>query len=200
MKILAAGDIHGDSKLVEELAKKAKEEDVDLVVLCGDITLAESSTRGLIGPFLKNNTKLVLIPGNHESLATADFLSELYGVTNLHGRSLKFGDLGLFGCGFANIGLSRLSEGEIYKMLEKGFGHIRELKTKIMVTHVHPSGTLMEKVTDFFPGSLGVRKAVETFKPDLLFCSHVHEAAGVEEKIGSTRIINVGRKGKIIEV
>ena len=41
---------------------------------------------------------------------------------------------------------------------------------------------------------------VEKFKPDFLIHSHIHEAEGLEEKIGKTRVINVGRKGKIIEL
>lgn len=69
-----------------------------------------------------------------------------------------------------------------------------------MITHVHPSNTKMEKFTKFFPGSGGVKKAIDTFKPDILLCSHVHEAEGIEEKVGKTRVINVGRKGKIIEI
>lgn len=200
MKILAFGDIHGDINLCRELAKKAEKENVDLVVLCGDITFAERSTRDLIGPFVKRGKKVVLIPGNHESLATADFLAELYGATNLHGYSIRAGDVALFGCGGANIGLHQISEKEMYDLLSKGFKHIKDVKKKIMVTHVHPSGTLMEKFTQIFPGSKGVRKAIEKFKPDILLCSHVHEAEGLEEKIGKTRVINVGRKGKIIEI
>ena len=58
----------------------------------------------------------------------------------------------------------------------------------------------MEKFTEIFPGSKGVRKAIDKFHPDLLLCSHVHEAEGIEEKIGKTRVINVGKKGKIIEI
>jgi len=69
-----------------------------------------------------------------------------------------------------------------------------------MVTHVHPSQTKMEKFSDFFPGSTGVKKAVEKLKPDILLCSHVHEAEGIEEKVGKTRVLNVGKKGKIIEL
>ena len=69
-----------------------------------------------------------------------------------------------------------------------------------MVTHVHPSDSTMEKFSQFIPGSNGVKKAVEKFKPDILLCSHVHEAEGIEEKIGNTRVINVGKKGKIIEL
>ena len=200
MKILAAGDIHGDSRLAERLAEKAEKENVDLVVICGDITQFEQSTDNLMKPFVQRHEKVLVIPGNHESVATADFLAEFYGVTNLHGYSIKSGDVGLFGCGGANIGIHQLTEDEIYSLLKKGFDKIKDLKKKIMVTHVHPSGTKMEKFTQIFPGSDGVRKAVEKFKPDIMLCSHVHEAEGIEEKIGNTKVINVGKKGKIIEI
>ena len=41
---------------------------------------------------------------------------------------------------------------------------------------------------------------VDQFQPDILLCSHVHEAEGIEEKMGDTKIFSVGRKGKIIEI
>jgi len=200
LKILAAGDIHGDTGLAEKLAIRAEKEKVDLVILCGDITYADQSTENLIGPFVKRNEKVILIPGNHETVATADFLSELYGVKNLHGYSVKYKDVGIFGAGGANIGLFQLEEGEIYDLLKKGFDKIKYLKKKIMVTHVHPEGSKIGKFTSVFPGSSGVKKAIEKFHPDLLLCSHVHEAEGIEEKIDKTKVINVGKKGKIIEI
>jgi Icc-related predicted phosphoesterase len=106
----------------------------------------------------------------------------------------------LFGCGGANIGVGQLSEDEIYKVIKKGFDKVKDMGKKILVTHVHPSGSKMEKFTEFFPGSSGVRKAIDQLKPDILLCSHVHEAEGIEEKIGKTKVINVGKKGKIIEI
>ena len=200
LRILAAGDIHGDTNQAKKLAEQAEKESVDLVVLCGDLTYAESSTEGIIGPFVKKNKKVILIPGNHETVATADFLAELYGVTNLHGYSIKYKGVGLFGCGGANIGLFQLGEDEIFELIKKGYERIKDAKKKILVTHVHPSGSLMEKFSNIFPGSEGVKKAIDTFKPDILLCSHVHEAEGIEEKIGKTKVINVGKKGKVIEV
>ena len=200
MKILATGDIHGDSLLAQSLAEKAKKENVDLVILCGDITNFDSSTDNLVGPFVKANKKVLLIPGNHDSFATADFLAELYGVKNIHGYSVRYGNVGIFGAGGANIGIEQLSEDEIFYLLKKGFEKIKYLDKKIMVTHVHPSGSKIEHFTNFFPGSTGVRKAIDELKPDLLLCSHVHEAEGIEEKIGNTTVMNVGRTGKIIEI
>ncbi|MCK4522324.1 MAG: metallophosphoesterase [Nanoarchaeota archaeon] len=200
LKILAAGDIHGDVGLAKKLAERAEKEKVDLVILCGDITYADQSTKNLIGPFVKKHEKILLVPGNHETVATADFLADVYGIKNIHGYSVKYKDTGIFGCGGANIGLAQIDEKELYGLLKKGFDKIKYLKKKIMVTHVHPSGTKMEKFTRFFPGSTGVKRAVEKLKPDILLCSHVHEAEGIEEKIGKTKVINVGRKGKIIEI
>lgn len=200
LRIFAAGDIHGDTKLAEALAEKALKEKADLVVLCGDLTMAETSTENILGPFKKRNENVIIIPGNHETIATADFLAELYDVTNLHGYAIKYKGVGLFGCGGANIGLFQLSEEEIFNALKKGYDSIKGTEKKIMVTHVHPSESVMEKFTNIFPGSKGIKKAVDMFKPDILLCSHVHEAEGIEDKLGKTRVINVGKKGKIIEI
>ncbi|MFA5019575.1 MAG: metallophosphoesterase [Candidatus Pacearchaeota archaeon] len=202
LKILAVGDIHGDAELTKRLAEKAKKEKVDLVILTGDLTFFENSEKNLINPFEKAGKKVLLVPGNHETLATADFLSELYSNTkNIHGYSFKLNNVGIFGAGGANIGpFSRMKESELYELLKKGFEKVKDSEIKVMVTHVHPSNTLIEKFTRFFKGSSGVEKAIRAFKPDIALCSHVHEAAGIEEKLGSTRVISVGRQGKIIEV
>lgn len=201
LKILAVSDIHGDTDLVKKLADQAEKEDVDLVVLCGDMTMFESSTDNLIGPFAKKHKKVLLIPGNHESVATTDFMTEVYepNARSIHGYSVKYKDIGIFGAGGAtNVGpMPPIEEGEMYDLLKKGFDRIRYLKKKIMVTHMHPKDSNMD-VSQFVPGSEVVRKAINQFKPDILLCGHAHEAEGLEEKIGKTRVINVGRKGKII--
>ncbi|MBU0666562.1 MAG: metallophosphoesterase [Nanoarchaeota archaeon] len=199
MKLLAFGDVHGDISLVEKLAKKAEQEHVDLVIMCGDMTHFDSSVENLIGPFKKKNLKILLIPGNHESVATADFLADFYDVKNIHGYSVRYADVGIFGCGGANVGPNRISDSEVKSLLKKSFDKIKYLPKTIMVTHAHPTGTKMEQFTRFFPGSRGVREAVEELKPNILLCSHVHEAEGIEEMIGNTLVVNVGRKGKIFE-
>ena len=48
--------------------------------------------------------------------------------------------------------------------------------------------------------SKSIRKAVEKFKPNLLLCGHIHEAEGIEDRIGNTKVINVGKEGKIINI
>lgn len=200
MKLLACGDIHGDSRLAEQLAEKAKKENADLVAICGDITYNEQSTDNILGPFVKRGLKVVFVRGNHESAATADFLTMVYGIKNLHGYSLKAGHVGIFGCGGADIGPNPIPESDIFELLKKGHDDLQDIKKKVMITHVHPAQTRMEKFSMFVRGSSAVRKAINDFKPDVVLCSHIHEAEGIEEMIGTTRVINVGRKGKIIDI
>lgn len=201
-RLFAAGDIHGDKGLAQKLAKKAKEKHADLVILCGDLTYFDQDSDNIVGPFKKAGLKLLLIPGNHESLATTDFLAELYDVKNIHGYSVKYEDIGIFGAGGSSVvGPSPvLDNKEMFGLLRKGFEKVKYLPKKIMVTHEHPEGSKIEKFTQYFPGSDAIRKAVDEFKPDILLCSHVHEAEGIEEKIGKTKVINVGKAGKLIEL
>jgi Icc-related predicted phosphoesterase len=199
LRILGAGDIHGNKFLAEALANKAVSEKVDLVLLCGDL-IEDESFENILKPFRDKNIKMLFVHGNHESMASADFLAYINKAKLLHGYGAKYEGVGFFGCGSANIGINGLSEREIFETLEKAHDGISYLKKKVMITHVHPSNTLMEKFSKFVPGSLGVREAIDKFKPDFLLCSHVHEAQGLEEQIEGTRIINVGPKGRIIDL
>ena len=199
-KILAASDIHGDTKLTKELAKRAEKENVDLVVLCGDL-VGMVETKDLIKPFKEKKQKVLIIPGNHESFATADFLADLYGVRNIHGYSVKYENIGFFGAGGASDIMffpGALSEEELFNTLKKANAGLQGIEKKIMVTHMHPQGSSSE--FSGIPGSKAITKAIKQFKPDILLHGHIHEAGGMEDRMGNTRIINVGRKGKIIEI
>lgn len=200
LRILAVGDIHGDSKFAERMAKKAKNENVDLVIIAGDLTFLESSTKNLIGPFIKEKKEVILIPGNHETMSTINDLTQIYpGTRHVHGYSVKKGNIGIFGSGYeSSTGPFFIEDEEIFKILKKGNEKVKDLKKKIMVTHAHPKGSIAE--FSGFPGSKAVKKAVEEFKPDVLISAHIHEAGGLQEKIGKTKVFHVGRKPTIFEI
>jgi hypothetical protein len=198
LKILAASDLHGDSRSTKKLAEKAEKEKVDLVILCGDLTGWQES-KDIIKPFKDKNQKVLIIPGNHESFATADFLAELYGVKNIHGYSVSYNKIGIFGAGGA-IGFGTTDEREMLSTLRKAHKNLEKsgIEKKIMITHMHPSNSLSE--FSGFPGSKSITKAIKEFKPEFLLHGHIHEASGFEETIGKTKVINVGKEGKIIEI
>lgn len=198
MKILAAGDIHGDNKLVKRLAERAEKEKVDLVILTGDI-IGWVETNDLIKPFKDKNKKVLIIPGNWDSFATTDFLANFYGVRNIHGYSVKYENIGFFGAGGAQgPGAGAVSDKEIMDTLERAHKNLEGIEKKIMVTHMHPKGSKSE--FSGVPGSSSITKAIKKFKPDLLLHGHIHEAAGLEDHIGKTKVLNVGREGMIIEI
>jgi len=198
IKILAVGDLHGDVGLVKKLADKAKKENVDLVILAGDLSLFEQSLENMIGPFVKANKQILLIPGNHESNATIDFLSKMYPNTkNIHGHYFKKGNLGIFGGGGGDA-IIVTPDKEIFEALKKGHEKIKNVEKKIMITHMPPEGSISE--FSGFHGSKAVAKAIKEFSPNVLISSHIHEAGGIEEQIGKTKVINVSRKAKIFEI
>ncbi|MDO8508736.1 MAG: metallophosphoesterase family protein [Nanoarchaeota archaeon] len=199
LKILAASDLHGDEKQIKKLAEKAEKEKVDLVVLCGDLT-GWVETKNVIKPFKDKNKRVLIIPGNWDSFATTDFLAQMYGVRNIHGYSVQYEDIGFFGAGGAESapGPGIISEKELLETLEKAYEGIKGIEKKVMVTHMHPSESLSE--FSGIPGSKAITKAIKKFKPDILLHGHIHEGSGIEEKIGSTKVINVGKEGKIIEI
>lgn len=200
LRILAASDIEGDSRLVKKLAQRAEKEKVDLVILCGDLT-SHIETKDLIKPFKEKGKQVLLVPGNHDSFATADILAEEYKVKNLHGYSAIYHDVGFFGAGgAANLPFfpGAITEADLLKTLKKAHSHLKDVSKKIMVTHMHPADSLSE--FSGIEGSISIKKAISQFKPDLLLHGHIHEAAGADEMIGTTRVINVGREGRIIEI
>lgn len=197
-KILAAGDFHGDSKATKKLAEKAYKEKVNLVILTGDIT-SPIETENLIKPFKDKGQKVVFVPGNWDSSETVDFLSKLYGIKNVDDNYVIYDDVGIFGIGSPDWQMN-LNEKKAFEKLKKDFEKLKSLnlEKKIMVSHIHAAKTKSE--FSGIPGSTGLRKAIEQFQPDIFLAGHIHEAEGLSEKIGKTRVYNVGRKGKIIEL
>ena len=197
-KILAAGDFHGDSKVTKGLAERAYKEKVNLVILTGDIT-SPIETENLIKPFKERGQRVVFVPGNWDSSETVNFLSKLYGIKNIEDNYVVYDDVGIFGIGSPDWQMN-LNEKKAFERLKKDFEKLKSLnlEKKIMVSHIHAAKTKAE--FSGIPGSTGIRKAIEEFQPDIFIAGHIHEAEGLSEKIGKTRVYNIGRKGRINEL
>jgi len=193
VKILAAADLHGSYDIAKKLAVKARENDVDLIVLAGDIHGMKEGNGALFNPFLENGQKVLFIPGNWDSEKEHEVLRSK--AKSIHNYYVTYG-----GVAFAGIGNSDMK----FSLDEDDFDHIKKqfLKMKsgkrVLVSHLHARGTKAE-----FSGVLGddvLRRAVDEFSPDLLVSAHIHEGEGIEDRIGDTRVVQVGRGGKIIDI
>jgi uncharacterized protein len=193
MKILAAGDFHDNKRAVERLAKKALDEKVDLIILTGDVHSYVPGDDRILDPLRKTKKKILFVPGNCENMEEYQRLKE--SAKSIHGYYVTYGGVGIAGLGSPDWTLSH--DNKDFALIERQFKKMKPEK-KILVSHLHAAGTKAE-----FSGVEGervLRKAINKFHPDIFISGHIHEAEGIEEKIGKTRVIQVGRKGKVIEI
>jgi Icc-related predicted phosphoesterase len=193
LRILAAGDLHGDFDIARKLSVKAKKNKVDLVVLAGDVYGYGEGDEGILEPFKKAGQKVVFVPGNCDFEEDRARLAK--GGKDIHNYYVTYGGVGIAGIGSPNWGLSL--DDEDFRGIKNNFDKMKASK-KILVSHLHAEGTMAE--FSGIPGEKVLRKAVKDFKPDLLISAHIHEAEGLEDEIGKTKVVQVGRRGKIIEV
>ena len=193
VKILAASDIHDHKASVKRLAKKALDEHVDLIILAGDIHSYSEGNENILEPLKKTNKKILFIPGNCENTEEYDRIKNT--AKSIHGYYVTYGGVGIAGIGSPNWTLSH--DEEDFSLIEKQFKKMKPEK-KILVSHLHAQDTKAE-----FSGVEGeevLKRAVKKFKPDILISGHIHEAEGIEDKIGKTKVFQVGRSGRVFEI
>ena len=193
LRILAAADLHGDLDIAKKLSAKGKREKVDLVVLAGDIYGYSDGKPGILDPFAKAGQKVIFIPGNCDFDKEHEMLKKE--ARSIHNYYVTYDGVGIVGIGNPNWKLS-LDVGDLAE-IKKNFNRIKSGK-RILVSHLHAAGTKAE--FSGIPGDDVIRDVVDEFKPDLLIAAHIHEGEGIEDKIGKTKVVQVGRKGKILEV
>ncbi len=196
VKILAAGDIHGDKSIADKLSNKALNNKVDLIILAGDIFGAMKDPNGnLLESFKRNKQKVFFVAGNWDTKEEIDFISKYFYANNLENKYFIYDNIGITGIG--NVDWKIILDNNDFKIIKDNINKIKTDK-KILVSHVHAKGTKAE-----FSGIEGdkiLKKAINDLKPDFLISAHIHEAEGLEEKIGNTKIIQVGRKGRILKI
>tara|TARA_Y100000310_G_C20704257_1_gene833406 strand:+ start:9057 stop:9650 length:594 start_codon:yes stop_codon:yes gene_type:complete len=193
LRILAASDLHGKRNVIEKLAQKASKEKVDLVILAGDIQGSEELNKKVLEPFKKVNKKVVFIPGNWESKEEHEILRKQ--TKSIDDYYVTYNNVGIAGIGSEEWKME-FDKSDLEKII-KNFKRMKP-KKKVLVSHLHASGTKAEFLG--IEGDKILREAIKKVKPDLLISAHIHEAEGMEDRIGKTRVVQVGKNGKILEI
>jgi len=194
MKIVAFSDIHGKyGKIIEFL----KENQVDLVILTGDIThFGPSELAGeILNEIASFDVPVLAIPGNCDPVDLYDSIDNSNAI-NIHGRSVTIKNIGICGFGGSNPTPFKtpleFEEVEIYDQAKKALEEVKDSKVTLFVTHAPPVDTK----TDILPsgdhvGSMSIRKIIEELNPTINVCGHIHESRSTD-KIGETEVINPG--------
>ena len=196
-RLLVFSDIHNDARALEKLMAT----DADYYFAAGDLV---SWRRGLdkMGEIMRaRGDRVYVLPGNHESEADIAAFCSRFGFVNFHGATLELPGAHVAGLGYSSPTPfdtpGEYTEEEMASRLKKFEG----LKPLIMVCHAPPLDTPLDRVHDgLHAGSRAIREFIEKVQPAHFFCGHIHEAEGMVTHMGSTRAMNVGKKGFFLEV
>jgi Icc-related predicted phosphoesterase len=191
VRLLAFSDLHRDTKQGRRLAEQSAE--ADLLVGVGDFASVHRGLEKTLDALRPAERPVVLVPGNNE---TDDALRAAAGswATVLHGEAAEFDGVSLFGLG-AGVPVTPwdwsfdLTEEQAEAMLA------RCPDGAVLLSHSPPKGHVDKGL-----GSEAVLRAVEQKHPPLLLCGHIHELWGEESRVGSTRVINLGPDGILVDV
>ncbi len=188
MRVLSFSDLHNDVERFMLLM----ESNADLYIGAGDLV---SGNRDLLNTMLREvgNKPFLMVPGNNE---LPSWIPAHY---NLHGKMVEMEGIRFGGLGGSPITpfetIFEWEEDYAFKVLEE-MGYV-----DVLVSHTPPWGSklsLTRMGKDI--GSEAVRWYVDEFRPRVVIAGHVHERAGMEDRMGRTLMFNPGRIGAILSI
>ena len=198
MRLLAFSDLHTDLSAARRLVGCARYADV--VVGVGDFASIHSGLEETIGALQEIDQPAVLVPGNNE---TADALRNACdgwsSAIVLHGEATEIDGVAFFGLG-AGVPITPwdwsfdLSEDEAAELLEAC------PEGCVLAVHSPPYGHVDQSRSGEHLGSESVLRSIESRRPKVTLCGHVHDQWGRESMIGMTRVINLGPEGTTLDV
>jgi uncharacterized protein len=197
LKLLIFSDIHNDWKSLERLLAI----EADYYIAAGDqVTWARGFEK--CGEILQRRSpQLYVLPGNHESADQVANMCARYDLHNFHEQHLAIGKWQVAGLGYSSPTPFH-TPGEYSELqLAQRLTRFAELSPLVLICHAPPHGTDLDRVRPgLHAGSTAVRDFIEQHQPEYFFCGHIHEAEGVQIRMGKTFAVNVGKKGYLLEL
>jgi Icc-related predicted phosphoesterase len=198
VKLLAFSDVHRDLDQCAKLSEMAAEADV--VIGAGDFASVHEGLEETIGALAAIETPTVLVPGNNE---TADALraaaAEWGAATVLHGEGTEIGGVQFFGLG-GGIPVTPW-EWSFDLDEEEATAKLAECpQGAVLVLHSPPRDHCDAAGDGSHFGSPALLAAIETKRPRLAVCGHIHESWGCESEVDGTPVRNLGPTGTWIEL
>ena len=223
LKLLCVADIHNEFERFLGMAAEASRSAgrIDLVVIAGDLTergLRDPAGSAGIHSFLADLCMIApikWIPGNHDigiaSNLNLDFPREYPLIECILSEKRIFHDRSFYGVSLSTCyPLPSLAQTWDYMTADHDheaavFGAIPPVD--VLVSHSPPlgildyAGSVYEKGNWIRQhiGSAELLRYIETDKPKIVVCGHVHEAAG-QQMVGSTLVVNTARRVQVVEI
>ena len=192
--ILAITDLHMSRGAAEAAAERIAVERPEAVLVAGDISHGDLQDAEAILEILRGSgVEVFFVPGNMDSPKLSSWSKK--GITNLHGRCENFKGYTLAGLGGSvNTPFNtpfEMNEQQAKQILEKTIQQCSGGRL-LLLSHSPPKGTDVDMTSSgIHAGSTSVRDFVESRRPALVVCGHIHEAQGLDT-LGETVIVNPG--------
>lgn len=197
MKILAFSDLHTDLDGAARLVERSR--DADVVVAAGDLASVHRGLEPTVDALSSIEAPTVVIPGNNETdEALRDACDGWDAATVLHGEATEIDGTTFFGLG-AGVPVTPwdwsfdLTEEDAAEMLA------RCPDGAVLVVHSPPKDHV-DLSGGTHLGSEAVLRSIEARGPVLALCGHIHESWGEQATVGTTRVINLGPEGVLLEL
>jgi len=199
MKILAVADIHGSQYRLNLVLKNIKTYTPDLIVICGDIT--QFGPGDLATNFLNQiPVETLAIPGNIDTFDVDQGITASNAI-NIHMKRVMIQGISFVGIG-RDIPTALFDMSITDGVIQKPFNKILD-ETSVLVTHVPPFKLQDKMFMGNHGGSKQLRNIIDTCKPRLVLCGHIHEDPGVATS-GNTTVVNcsMGKRteGALVEI
>lgn len=197
MKLLAFSDLHRDRRQARRLAERARTADV--VIGAGDFASIRLGLERTLAPFVGIDVPAVLVPGNNETDAALwRACADWDAARVLHGEGTEIDGVQFFGLGGGvpttpfpwSFDLSEEEASEKLEPCPEG---------AIFISHSPPKG-YVDEARGRHLGSEAVLRAIETKRPRLTMCGHIHESWGAETTVAGTPVVNLGPEGRVFEL
>jgi Icc-related predicted phosphoesterase len=195
--VLAFSDLHRDLEQAASLVERSSE--ADAVIAAGDFASIHEGLEETIDALKPISVPTVLVPGNNETEDALRAVCEGWeNATVLHGQGTEIDGTRFFGLGGGipvtpwdwSFDLDEEQASERLAACPDG---------AVLVVHSPPKGHCDTSSSGEHLGSQAILEAIETKRPPLAVCGHIHEAWGTEDEVGSTKVINLGPSGRLIE-
>jgi len=197
LRLLIFSDIHGDWGALGRLL----DIEADFYIAAGD-QVTWSRGYESCGEILRaRGERMYVLPGNHESADRVAGMCAHYGLHDLHERHFQAGRWHVAGLGYSNPTPFNTPGEYSEPQLADRLVRFSELRPLVLICHAPPYGTALDQIRQgLHAGSRSVAEFIARRQPEYFFCGHIHEAAGVEVRLGRTLARNVGKAGYLLEL